>query len=81
MPTNLLLLAGKYGTVHPKTGKSYTQMEYEYAKEKGVPVIFLTYKDEINCHSVNVNQIQRFDRSWKSLERTLALTCVKLGNR
>mgnify|MGYP003549624111 CR=1 FL=1 len=41
----LLLLAGKYGTVHPKTGKSYTQMEYEYAKEKGVPVIFLTYKD------------------------------------
>ena len=43
----LLLLAGKYGTVHPKTGKSYTQMEYEYAKEKGVPVIFLTYKDVI----------------------------------
>ena len=41
----LLLFAGKYGTVHPKTGKSYTQMEYEYAKEKGVPVIFLTYKD------------------------------------
>ena len=41
----LLLLAGKYGTVHPKTGKSYTQMEYEYAKENGVPVIFLTYKD------------------------------------
>ena len=41
----LLLLAGKYGTVHPITGKSYTQMEYEYAKEKGVPVIFLTYKD------------------------------------
>ena len=41
----LLLLAGKFGTVHPKTGKSYTQMEYEYAKEKGVPVIFLTYKD------------------------------------
>lgn len=41
----LLLLAGKYGTIHPGTGKSYTQMEYEYAKEKGVPVIFLTYND------------------------------------
>lgn len=39
----LLLLAGKYGTIHPKTGKSYTQMEYEYAVEKKVPIIFLTY--------------------------------------
>ena len=44
----LLLLAGKYGTIHPDTGKSYTQMEYEYAKEKGVPVIFLTYNDVNN---------------------------------
>lgn len=41
----LLLLAGKYGSIHPDTGKSYTEMEYEYAKEKGVPVIFLTYHD------------------------------------
>lgn len=44
----LLLLAGKYGTIHPGTGKSYTQMEYEYAKEIGVPVIFLTYNDVNN---------------------------------
>lgn len=41
----LLLLAGKYGSIHPDTGKSYTEMEYEYAKEKGVPVIFFTYHD------------------------------------
>lgn len=41
----LLLLAGKYGSIHPDTGKSYTEMEYEYAKEKGVPVIFFTYYD------------------------------------
>lgn len=44
----LLLLAGKYGSIHPGTGKSYTQMEYEYAKEKEVPVIFLTYNDVNN---------------------------------
>lgn len=41
----LLLLAGKYGTICPGTEKSYTQMEYEYALEKGVPIIFLTYHD------------------------------------
>lgn len=41
----LLLLAGKYGSINESTGKSFTQMEYEYAKLKGVPIIFLTYKE------------------------------------
>ena len=44
----LLLLAGKYGTIIEEEGKSYTQMEYEYAVSKGVPVIFLTYSDVDN---------------------------------
>ena len=30
----LLILAGRYGSVEPKTGKSYTQLEYEYALDK-----------------------------------------------
>lgn len=29
----LLILGGRYGSVEPKTGKSYTQLEYEYAIE------------------------------------------------
>lgn len=35
----ILIIAGRYGSVEPISGKSYTQLEYEYAKSIGVPVI------------------------------------------
>lgn len=31
----LLILGGRYGSVEPHSGKSYTHLEYEYAVEKG----------------------------------------------
>jgi hypothetical protein len=34
----LLILGGRYGSVDPKTGKSYIEMEYEYALEKRKPL-------------------------------------------
>jgi hypothetical protein len=34
----LLILAGRYGSVEPKTGKSYTQLEYEYALNTNKPL-------------------------------------------
>ncbi len=34
----LLILGGRYGSVDKKTGKSYTQLEYEYALQKGKPL-------------------------------------------
>ncbi len=34
----VLILGGRYGSVEPTTGKSYTQLEYEYALEQGKPV-------------------------------------------
>src|SRR5437868_4647949 len=35
----LLIIAGKYGSVHPTEGKSYTMLEYEYAISRKKPVI------------------------------------------
>lgn len=32
----MLILGGRYGSLEPKSQKSYTQLEYEYALEKGV---------------------------------------------
>lgn len=32
----LLILGGRYGSVEPNSGKSYTHLEYEYALEKGL---------------------------------------------
>lgn len=35
----VLIIAGRYGSVEPKSGKSYTQLEYEYARKVGVSTI------------------------------------------
>lgn len=34
----LLILGGRYGSIDPVSGKSYTHLEYEYALEKSMPV-------------------------------------------
>ncbi|MGE5296150.1 MAG: DUF4062 domain-containing protein, partial [Solirubrobacterales bacterium] len=34
----LLILGGRYGSVEPKSGKSYTQLEYEYALSQNKPL-------------------------------------------
>jgi hypothetical protein len=44
----LLISAGRYGSIHPETGLSYTEMEYDYAMEIGKPVIRLLYRDPFN---------------------------------
>ena len=40
----VLIQAGRYGSIGP-TGKSYTQMEYEYALEKDIPIISFIHAD------------------------------------
>lgn len=41
----LLILGGRYGSIEPKTGKSYTQLEYEYALSKGKPLFACVIND------------------------------------
>jgi hypothetical protein len=43
----VVVLAGKYGSISARTGKSYTQMEYEYAIEKGKPVIAFIHENPV----------------------------------
>ena len=35
----IVIIAGRYGSVHSKTNISYTQMEYEYAYKIGIPIL------------------------------------------
>lgn len=44
----ILISAGRYGSIHPETGLSYTEMEYDYAVETGKPIIRLLHKDPFN---------------------------------
>src|SRR5258706_1618873 len=40
----LLILGGRYGNIEPTTGKSYIQLEYEYAVEKNKPLFACVIK-------------------------------------
>ena len=42
----MLILGGRYGSIEEKTGKSYTQLEYEYAIDKGLPVFSVVLRDD-----------------------------------
>ncbi|GAB6089771.1 DUF4062 domain-containing protein [Spirochaeta dissipatitropha] len=43
----LLILGKRYGSIDPETGKSYTQLEYEYALGKeNFPIFSIVLKDE-----------------------------------
>ena len=41
----VLIIGGRYGSIDKKTRKSYTEMEYDYAVEKGLPVLAFPIKD------------------------------------
>jgi len=41
----LLILGGRYGSIEPKTGKSYTQLEYEYALSQAKPLFACVVAD------------------------------------
>lgn len=42
----MLIVGGRYGSIEPKSGKSYTQLEYEYAIDLGKPFFAIVIKDD-----------------------------------
>ena len=40
----IVIIAHRYGSVHPETKISYTQMEYEYAYKIGIPIFAFFYE-------------------------------------
>src|SRR5215471_3135221 len=41
----MLILGGRYGSIEPKAGKSYIELEYEYALEKKKPLFAAVISD------------------------------------
>lgn len=63
----IVIVGGKYGSINKKTGVSYTEMEYRYAEEVGVPTIaFLVDesvdlpKSKIDTDSAKVEKLKEF---------------------
>lgn len=42
----MLILGGRYGSIELESGKSYTQLEYEYAMGKGVPIFSVVLSEK-----------------------------------
>jgi len=41
----IVIVAGKYGSIDKASGKSYTELEFEYAKSKGIPITSIVHDD------------------------------------
>ncbi len=44
----ILIIGTRYGSINKKTGKSYTEMEFEYALSKNIPVIVFAKTVDLN---------------------------------
>lgn len=44
----VLIVGARYGSINPSTGKSFTEQEYDYAVEKGIPVLAFLHDDPDN---------------------------------
>lgn len=42
----MLILGGRYGSIEPTTGNSYTEVEYDYAKSNNKPLFAVVISDE-----------------------------------
>lgn len=49
----MLILGGRYGSIESKSGKSYTQLEYEYAISKNIPVFAVVLSESFLTNKVN----------------------------
>jgi acylphosphatase len=59
----LLILGGRYGSIEPKSGKSYIHLEYEHALSKGKPLFACVIAD-----TALQNASTKYDSSEKQLD-------------
>lgn len=60
----VLIIAGRYGSI-TKNGKSFTEMEYRYAVQKGIPVLAFIHN---NIGTVSFEKSEKDEKSRKKLD-------------
>jgi len=89
----VLILGGRYGSVSPNTGISYTEMEYNYAIEKGLPILIFPYanieKLPINKRDNDLTKINNFHDKisskrmcdlWENTDKLLSSVIIALNS-
>lgn len=69
----VLIIGKRYGSIHPDTGKSYTEMEYDYAIEQDIPVLVFAIDDNVKLASDKVETDEEKKDKLKKF-RTRAMT-------
>lgn len=68
----VLLLGGRYGSIDPTNGRSYTENEYRYAKMKNKPILVIVLEDAYlhrkeAMYAENGKKLSAFERKNKKL--------------
>ncbi|MEA5058270.1 MAG: DUF4062 domain-containing protein [Anaerotignum propionicum] len=52
----ILIIGKTYGSINPTTGISYTEMEYNYALDKGIPVLVFAIDDSTELENYTIQE-------------------------
>jgi hypothetical protein len=74
----LLILGGRYGSIESKTGKSYTQLEYEYALDRGKPLFACILNEKALESRVKTKGLEMIDKHRKELDLFRELVQTKM---
>lgn len=75
----LLILGGRYGSIDPDSGKSYTHLEYEYALASGMPVFACVINEDAidrKVHDHGKDMIETDNAKELKLFRELVLSKI-----
>lgn len=53
----MLILGGRYGSIEPESGLSYTEVEYDYAIKQGIPVFTLILTEDFLYSKKSMNTL------------------------
>ena len=62
----LLIVAGKYGSIDPQSGLSYTEKELQYALDQSIPIIAFLYQD---IKKLSYEKCEDTEEGRKNIER------------
>lgn len=76
----ILVIGNRYGSVNNQTNKSYTEMEYDYAVEKNIPVLVfsINYKEESAEDKINQGKLEEFRQ--RAMKNRLASVCNDISD-
>jgi hypothetical protein len=76
----VVILGGRYGSIGP-SGLSYTEMEYDYAVSKGIPILGFVRGDEGNIPAKFSEATEASQRKFRAFkQKVMSRTCRKYTN-